>query len=241
VLDEVVVSYDDELTRKQKLKLFKSEFLGMTKLGRSCKILNEADIVLRYNGNDKVLYVFSTNPIIIYNKALAYEVRYDLTDFELRFRYLNPKTDRYTLKSGHFFGTMFFKDLNATDQKRSIIRKREKAFGGSVQHFLRALYNEDLKSQDYTVFRRGFKVKESDIFKVEPVENSKQKKVKLSERISILYDKKLQSDMYLAEGYEEFFIDVYGNFSPILGVYFTGYMNQLRVGDMLPLDYEIGD
>lgn len=48
-LDEVLISPDDGLTRKQKLEIFREQFLGSSKNGWSCKILNEDDLILRYD------------------------------------------------------------------------------------------------------------------------------------------------------------------------------------------------
>lgn len=236
-LDAVNLNDDDGLTRKQKLKLFRNYFLGTTALGKSCKIRNENAIYLKYNKQNKTLFANAKSPIIIYNKALGYEVQYDLNDFEIQFKYLDEASLEYTLKLGYYLGTVFFKDLNKTDVKRRIIKKREKAFKGSIQHFMRALYNEDLKSENYIIAQDGFAVNEWDVFKVEPTQNSESKKVTLQNRVSILYDKKDQSDFFLDDELSAFTVDKFGHYAPILGLYFTGYMNQLRVGDMLPLDY----
>ena len=61
------------------------------------------------------------------------------------------------------------------------------------------------------------------------------KRVKLSADISILYDQKHQSKMELK--IPEFYVDVYGNYLPVLGPYFGGEMGAKRIGDMLPSDY----
>lgn len=53
VLNEVIVNANDGLTRKQKLRLFRREFLGVSRFGNSCRILNENDIIIRYNKQKK--------------------------------------------------------------------------------------------------------------------------------------------------------------------------------------------
>lgn len=236
-LDEVYIAYDDGLTRQQKLRLFKQFFLGTTRFGRSCKILNEEDIYLRYDNNDKTLSASSKEPIKIYNKGLGYNVNYDLNDFELEFRYIDAKAKKFTYNSAYYLGTVLFKDLNIEKPKKRIIKRREEVFKGSVQHFMRSLFNEDLASQKYTIFKQGFKVKQSDVFKITAFDKINKKRVILDGRISILFDERTQSDMFLDEDLESFTVDAHGHYTPILGIYFTGYMNQLRVGDMLPLDY----
>ena len=236
-LDEVVISVNDILTRRQKLRLFREYFLGTTSLGKKCKILNEDDLILRYNDKDKTLYADARTPVVIYNKGLGYELSYDLIDFEIQFRYVDAKANKFTFYSAYFLGTVFFKDLNQQLQKSKFEKRRQKAFQGSIQHFMRALYNEDLEAEDYIIFRRGFKVDPWEFLKVNAEADSSTKTVQLNGRISILYNDKIQSDMYLSEDISYFTVDSYGHYEPILGVQFTGDMNEQRVGNMLPLDY----
>jgi hypothetical protein len=102
---------------------------------------------------------------------------------------------------------------------------------------MRALYNKRLKEDGYWVFYDKFRVDEWSYFQVEDLENSELKKVTLSSKVSILYNSEIQSKMELK--IDEFFVDTYGNYSPIIGVYFSGEMARLRVGDTLPSDYGI--
>lgn len=237
-LGEVFISYDDILTRRQKLRLFRDYFLGTTILGKKCKILNEDAIYLRYNDKEKTLYANTKEPIQIHNKTLGYKVIYDLSDFEVRFRYVNPKSNTFSLYSAYFLGTMYFMDLNSESPRKRYIKRRKKAFEGSIQHFMRALYNKNLEASGYTVFRKGLLVNNPwEFFKIRPIDKTSQKQVELKERVSLLFDNDRQSDMYLDEEVPYFTIDAFGHYEPILGVHFTGDMNEQRVGDMLPLDY----
>lgn len=235
-LDEVYIEYDDGLTRRQKLRLFRKEFLGTSKFAKSCKILNEDDLVLRYNKRKKSLYASSKTPVRVKNKALQYEIAFDIIDFEVEFRYVNVSTKTFTINSVTYFGTSFFKDLKKAEEKR-IIKKRETAYKGSVQHFMRSLFNKTLREESYWIFYDKFIVDEWDYFKVEDVDNSDFKKVTLSDKVTILYNKELQSELQLE--IEEFFVDTFGNYTPIVGVYFSGAMGNQRVGDTLPLDYKL--
>ena len=78
VLNEVIISTDDGLTREQKLKLFRKEFLGSSKFAKSCKILNEDDLILWYNKKESQLTARAKSPILIENKALQYLVSYKI-------------------------------------------------------------------------------------------------------------------------------------------------------------------
>ena len=233
-LDEVYLEYDDGLTRRQKLRLFRKEFLGTSKFGKSCKILNENDLILKYDKHKKDLYASCKVPLKVLNKSLQYEISYDLIDFEVNFKYANLKTREFTVNSVVYFGTSFYKELEDFKKNKSI-KNRKHAYSGSVQHFMRSLYNKNLKDEGYLIFYDGFVVNEWSYFTVEAVENTDFKKVSLKENVSILYDKDFQSELQLE--IDEFFIDTYGNYAPIIGVYFSGVMGNQRVGDTLPLDY----
>ena len=66
-------------------------------------------------------------------------------------------------------------------------------------------------------------------------ESSGLKEVSLKQKVSILYDRKEQSDINVYV--DSFLLDAYGNYSAIRGVYFNGAMGSQRMGDTLPLDY----
>ncbi len=235
-LDEVLIEYDDGLTRRQKLRLFRKEFLGASKFGKSCKILNENDLILHYDQKDRILYASAKKPLKIENKALQYNVTYDLIDCEIEFNYVNLETGEFSVYKVLYYGTSFYKDLE-NFQVRKAKRNREKAYRGSRQHFMRALYNKALSEEGYWIIYDKFKVNEWDFFTVETIENSDAKRVTLKDDVSIIFnmDLDLQSEFKLE--IDEFFVDKYGNASPILGLYFGGVIGAQRLGNTLPLDY----
>lgn len=236
VLDEVHIDYDDGLTRRQKLRLFRKEFLGASKFGKSCKILNEDDLILRYDKVNKALYASSKVALEIENKALQYKIAYDLIDFEINFRYANLKTMKFTIKSVAYFGTSFYKELKMTKTPK-VIKNRNHAYEGSIQHFMRSLYNKSLEKEGYWIFHNKFRVDEWAYIKVETIAESENKTVTVKDKISILFNNDLQSELHLKT--DKFFIDVYGNYAPINGIYFSGVMGSQRVGDNLPLNYRL--
>ena len=91
-LETVYLNFDDGLTRRQKLRIFRKEFLGSTKFGSRCKILNEDDIYLKYDDQENTLTASSSQPIIVENKALNYIVSFDITEFQTIFSYINTST-----------------------------------------------------------------------------------------------------------------------------------------------------
>ncbi len=235
-LDEVYLNYDDGLTRRQKLRLFRKEFLGRSKFAKSCKILNEDDLILKYDKRRKSLYASSNVPLKVKNKALQYEVAFDIIDFEVTYRYVHTETKRFTTNSVTYIGTSFYQNLKGA-KKEKTIKNRAIAYEGSVQHFMRSLYNKSLLEEDYWIYHDRFRVEEWDYFTVEVVMGSDFKKVKLGKKVTILYNNKVQSGLHVEV--DEFFVDAYGNYTPIIGVYFSGAMGGQRVGDTLPSDYGI--
>ena len=107
----------------------------------------------------------------IENKALQYDIDFDIVDFEIKFRYVDPNTNEFVIGSVIITGTSFYKNSKDSD-KRKVLKKRETAFKGSVQHFMRSLYNENLRKAGYWIFYRGFRVEEWDYFKVTNVKDS---------------------------------------------------------------------
>ncbi len=234
-LDEVVINYDDGLTRKQKLRLFRQEFLGNSKFGKSCKILNEDDIFLKYDKSESKLYASSKNPIQVENKKLQYSIRYNLIDFEIGFRYVDPDRNEFNVSSMYYTGTTFYKNLKSGNTGRTE-KLRQNVYEGSVQHFMRSLYNKRLNKDGYSIFYRRRQIDPWKALTVEDVENSDWKKVSLSNTITILYDKSEQSKLQLKSDY--FYVDKYGNYSPIPKVLFGGDMGNQRLGDALPSDFK---
>jgi hypothetical protein len=104
---------------------------------------------------------------------------------------------------------------------------------------MRSLFNENIRVEGYDIYHDKFRVEEWDYFTVEDMLDSEFKRVKLSTVVSILYNQKFQSKIELKT--PEFFVDAYGNYLPIVGVYFGGEMGNQRVGDMLPSDYGLSD
>lgn len=229
-LNEVIVNANDGLTRKQKLKLFRNEFLGASRFGKSCKILNEDDIIIRYNKKDKTLTAHSKAPLQIENKALQYLLSYDLMRFVLRFKSRNS----LQVHSIGYYGTTYFKNLENIKTQKAL-RNRLKAYKGSRIKFMRALYSKTFTSNKFEIYNRSFKANPWDFFKIVPIKNSDLKKVSLSKKVNVLYNKVEQSAI-------EFFIpyisiDFYGNYTNVEKVIFSGAMANQRIGELLPFDY----
>lgn len=232
-LDEVVISTNDGMPYEIKLKQFKKQFLGFSDNAKSCEILNENDLVLIFNKQTNELTGKAIQPILIKNKNLNYLVTFEIKDFIISYHYVDIEKNQFGIKSVIYSGTSFYKPLE-NEQSNSTRRKRDKAYEGSVLHFMRALSKEQLEDEGYYITKGQFKAHPNEFFTVTSIENSKTVKVNLFKRAHIFFKKK-QSVMECKNNV--FYIDQYGNHSPIKDVLFGGDMGNQRVGDALPFDY----
>lgn len=251
-LDEVVINKSTFFSRKEMLKVFRKEFLGKTKAGKDCIILNEDDINLYYNTTINALEATAAVPLHIVNKRLQYDILFDLMEFKVKY---NKKTlDDSFMRESFYAGTTFFTDIS---HDKSVIDKRNKSYLGSPVHFLKALANKELEKENYQLFAKGFKISQdnymtvtdsADFKKVELLELPEAERPKItgmalpkaailkSSRYEILHNKKEQSFVIFRQG--ELFVDKDGLFWPINELSFGGHMSGLKVGDMLPADYK---
>jgi len=279
-LDQVVISVDEGMSRARKLEEFKREFLGDTKNGTSCIILNEDDLILRFNKKTKKLIASSYRPIEIVNKNLGYSIAHDIGTFNINYGYINPDKGIYSVKGVFYEGTSFFRSVEHVDKK--IQKRRDRAYTGSILHFMRALRDEQLIERDYKVFSRGLIIQPDKYIQVNAESDSMSFKVRMRLPLSILYDNEYQTDLKPKYNVNSarfskqnsifkngdtltpktiralrsrdtisikktqipyynttFRIDNFGNFSPPTAFSFSGHMGTLRLGDTLPLDYDL--
>lgn len=257
-LEEVFIG-KGPFTRKQMLAAFRMHFLGQSKSAQSCKIQNEDDLVLFFDVTNNTLSVTARNPIKVTNKHLQYELNFDLIDFNVQHK--SKTLDLHFVVSNSFSGTTFFKDISG---KEKINQKRLKVFLGSAPHLMHSIANETLDAEGFHIYVDSFRVNPKDYFQVSDTLTLKkiklikeipqeQKTIVLKSKITankngtikssnfdkkfinILYKKELQSIMDFVE--KEIIVDEDGNYAPIYGVLFGGYIGTLKAGDMLPKDF----
>ena len=258
-LDEVVIG-KGPFSRAQMMKVFKEEFLGESKAGKSCKIENENDIILYYDVSENTLRATSRNPLQIHNKYLDYDVNFDLEDFKV---YYNFKSlNKFNQVSSYFSGTTFYKDLKKSNQSD---KRRRASFYGSAQHFAYTLANMAWEKEEIRLFVNGFQVNPKDYFNVkdtlgikkvtlikEPQKENPSFNVQgnrgningtsikkpsqyIKTNFNVLYQKDKQSIIDFVD--KVLYVDANGNYNPIYGILYGGYIGTLKAGDLLPTDY----
>ena len=240
-LDEVIIK-KDLFTRKQKMELFRDQFLGTTPFGKASKIENESDIYFMYEKDGRILKAFSQNPLIIVNSALGYKITYELLNFETKFWKLSISSRDVT--QSFFSGLSRFEEKNVSSK---MIKNREKCYIGSQLEFFRNLRNETLGKSNFLVFEKSFQVNPKDSFIVTDTLGLKRVAVLKQERglhnkkfiaeFSLLHKKAGQSKIILQT--KSFYIDQFGLNSNIEEISFSGKLSEQRVGNMLPANYKI--
>ncbi|TBN01872.1 carboxypeptidase-like regulatory domain-containing protein [Hyunsoonleella flava] len=234
-LNEVIVNANDGLTRKQKLRFFRKEFLGTSRFGKSCTILNEEDIILRYDRKQRVLRGYSKSPIRVENKALQYYITYDLTSFILRFMPRGSSNNTFDVRSVGFFGSTYYKDFEIFNKEKAI-KNRNKAYAGSRLQFMRALYAQKFAENKFQLFFKSTRIEDPwEYIYIETKNGTEIKRVSLRQPLNILFNNWEKSSIeFLAPS---IFIDFFGNYTNVDKVRFTGVMGEQRVGELLPFDY----
>ena len=240
-LDEVIIK-KDLFTRKQKMELFRDQFLGTTPFGKASKIENESDIYFMYEKDGRILKAFSQNPLIIVNSALGYKITYELLNFETKFWKLSISSRDVT--QSFFSGLSRFEEKNVSSK---MIKNREKCYIGSQLEFFRNLRNETLGKSNFLVFEKSFQVNPKDSFIVTDTLGLKRVALLKQERglhnkkfiaeFSLLHKKAGQSKIILQT--KSFYIDQFGLNSNIEEISFSGKLSEQRVGNMLPANYKI--
>ncbi len=119
-------------------------FLGTNEAAKKTKIENPKDLRFSYDNKAKILTAYSRNPLQITNNYLGYKIEYDLVDFNVDFK------SNYALT----LGTALFTDLNVDSvESKKWKENRNKSYLGSINHFIKAVYDEKIEQEGYDVKR----------------------------------------------------------------------------------------
>jgi hypothetical protein len=214
---------NDGMSRAEKEKLFKREFLGASTYGLNCTITNMNDIDLDYNKKKDELTASCNNAIIVKNKLLGYTLTYYLDNFS--------RTSVTVLYAGNY---LFKEDMPADVKEVKRIRKeRESAYSDSRMHLIRAIWSRSVDASDFMVYDSLYeKTKVEDIL----VANEKGDRfINLKGAIHITYrgNGKYITNVKQKEAYT--YVNERGYYGA--GLAWSGAMSRQRIGDMLPFEY----
>ncbi len=208
-LQEVIVSSYEKDGWKKWGDFFMENLIGKTPNAEDCKLLNKEVVRFRFNKKKNTLYAYADEPLHIQNKALGYELKYDLNVFEFN----------YSTRVFFYQGFPLFSDL---DPKKNRIetrwkKNREETYNGSIMHFMRSLYRNTLEDEGYELRR---------------VIRNKEKKNNLfsndANNLDILIDKPLNGDSIA------FAIDSF-----TVGLQFNNYLQVVYKRKYMPESYRL--
>lgn len=126
-------------------RVFTENFIGTTAAARQCAIKNYKSIRFRYSRKTNTLIAVSDEPLVIENKALGYLIKYQLEDFIYNMK------ERTLLYVGYTLFEDLSEDRNRIPRRWVVNRKR--AYKGSIMHFMRSLYTNQLAQDGFEVQR----------------------------------------------------------------------------------------
>ena len=127
LMNEINVTAKADKVWKKDYGIFKRSFLGTSKNGESCIILNE--FVLSFENSRKYFSAKASQPLQIENPELGYRITYLLDDFEI---------DGTEVR---FAGDHYFEAMNSKSKRqiKKWNKNRQKAYNGSLRHLLKTL------------------------------------------------------------------------------------------------------
>ena len=122
---------------------FLEQFIGKSSNSTSCTIKNPEALKFFFSKKRNRLKVTATEPLMIENRSLGYNIRYTLDSF----------THTYDTQVSLYTGYPLFEEMTATgsDQQQRWAAERERAYKGSILHFMRSLYRKELKEEGFEI------------------------------------------------------------------------------------------
>ncbi|HVU55609.1 MAG TPA: carboxypeptidase-like regulatory domain-containing protein [Puia sp.] len=126
---------------KQWGKFFLENFIGTTGNAGSCILVNRKALRFHYLKKSRRLTVSATEPLIIHNKALGYDLQYQLEHFSY-------EEDTHIV---FYQGYPLFREMSTSrgELRQRWVEGRKKAWLGSLHHFIQSLYKDQLSPQGF--------------------------------------------------------------------------------------------
>ncbi|MGC4037938.1 MAG: carboxypeptidase-like regulatory domain-containing protein [Chitinophagaceae bacterium] len=143
-MSEVVIKSSNEVPDGwQKYgSFFIDNFIGTTSNAAKCVLQNPEVLKFYFLKKSNKLRVLATEPLIIKNKALGYNMTYQLDSFVYQY-----KTDLSLYR-----GNCLYAEIDTTEDVKNTWKvARQKAYNGSKLHFMRSYFDSTLKENGFLV------------------------------------------------------------------------------------------
>lgn len=252
-LEEVSVVFSSEIKDgwEKYGSFFKDQFVGTSENAKTCIITNPEVLKFYYYKKKDKLKVVSKEDIIINNQALGYTVRYQLDSFIHEFKTGATEST----------GIPFFQPIKSTEADSLRWQEnRDAAYYGSLLHFFRCYYDSTLNINGYKIELVDEKTGKPLQIK-NPYESSHYNKTINNElelgfngKLRVQFKEEKPSSIYLSEKklplttpYQISIIKFLGNivieengyFYDQRDLFYSGYWDWEKIGDMLPYDFDL--
>jgi len=251
-MSEVVITSSNEVKDGMEKygKFFLENFVGSTPNAAACVLQNPEVLHFYYFKKSDKLKVLATEPIIIANNALGYNMRYQLDSFVYYY-----KTDISSYRGYCLFSEM----TGSFNDMKKWSTNRKTAYYGSKLHFMRSYYDSSLAEEGFEISM----LDEKDVKKFNRVKNpydtsyyggldsTNELEVFYSRKLSISFKKKPEAE-YIAKFKLPTTVLSSTSYVDLLDViaikengYFynqkdwinQGYWSWKNIADLLPYDY----
>lgn len=253
-LSEVIIKNSNEVPDgwEKYGKFFLDHFIGASPNADSCVLRNPQALKFLYFKRNDRLKVLATEPLQIQNKALGYNLRYELDSFVHFF-----KTELNSYRGKCLYTTMEGDAAQLAAWKEA----RRNAYEGSRLHFLRAYYDSTLVKEGFVVdlytpssstkFARLRNPYDTAYYAFN--DTTANAELYFPEKASITYTKKAPDKRYLRQNnlppdvpVQISYVDLTDAIQIKPNGYFTeqkswinqGYWSWKNLADQLPYDYE---
>jgi hypothetical protein len=252
-LGEVIIKSSNEVKDgwEKYGPFFLEHFIGVTPNAAKTKLLNPEVLKFYFLKKSNKLRVLAAEPLQIENKALGYNLRYQLDSF---IYYYNTKINSYR-------GFCFYTEMEGDDTLKKVWTKnREDAYSGSKLHFMRSYYDSTLSEEGFMIDmldevndKKFNAVKDVyDTLYYGALDSTMQIEIGFPRKISITYTKKKPDPEYLKQfklpknvGTQISYIDMTDAIAIKENGYYydqkdwinQGYWSWKNLADQLPYDY----
>lgn len=141
-LTDVIVGNYDKRGWKKWGDIFTAAFIGTSFYAKHCDITNKDAIRFIYNKKTNQLHAYASEPLLVENKSLGYNISVTMVDFVYD---ISTKEVDYQVYS-------LFSEMQGTDDHILEWKKnREDVYSLSLMHFMRSLYARNLKNEGFQV------------------------------------------------------------------------------------------
>ncbi|MEP7373676.1 MAG: carboxypeptidase-like regulatory domain-containing protein [Chitinophagaceae bacterium] len=143
-LGEVIIKSSNEVKDgwEKYGTFFLEHFIGTTPYAAKTTLQNPEALHFYLLKKSNKLRVLATEPLLIQNNALGYNLRYQLDSF---IYFYNTNINSYR-------GFCLFTEMDGNDSLKKIwVGNREKTYGGSKLHFMRSYYDSALVEEGFNI------------------------------------------------------------------------------------------